>query len=235
MAFTYRTSCLPSAWRRSSCTWTRRASAAGLHKGDILVAINGRRFTGTAVFWEEIVKAIPGSTLAVTVRSPGASPQEHTVRMPVTQIIAGFHKDSYGCIGVVMPAFCIALGFWVVLVRPNDPSAWLLLGLLLSFTQAPLSAPAAFCKLGARNPQARRRLQKCPESGLAHFHVSVWLFLPGAASLFPAAGPHGGRWVALDCNCPGGPLRTRVTVVVGRSAHKLFRWVSQSIALLHHV
>jgi sigma-B regulation protein RsbU (phosphoserine phosphatase) len=112
------------------------AGAAGLHKGDILVAINGRPFTGNTVFWEEIVKAIPGSTLAVTVRSPGTNPQEHTVLMPVTRNhrwVAS--KAVMVAVGVVMPAFCIALGFWVVLVRPNDPSAWLLLGLLLSFGQ----------------------------------------------------------------------------------------------------
>jgi len=112
------------------------ASAAGLHKGDILVAINGRPFTGNTVFWEEIVKAIPGSTLAVTVRSPGANPQEHTVLMPVTRNHRWVASKTVAvAIGVVMPAFCIALGFWVVLVRPNDPSAWLLLGLLLSFGQ----------------------------------------------------------------------------------------------------
>ena len=46
-----------------------------------------------------------------------------------------------------MPAFCIALGFWVVLVRPNDPSAWLLLGLMLSFTQL-VSAVPLFAKWG---------------------------------------------------------------------------------------
>ena len=57
-------------------------SAAGLHKGDILVAINGRPYTGTAVFWEELTKAVPGSTLAVTVRSPGANLQEHTATIP---------------------------------------------------------------------------------------------------------------------------------------------------------
>ncbi|MGA2371233.1 MAG: SpoIIE family protein phosphatase [Candidatus Korobacteraceae bacterium] len=112
------------------------ASAAGLHKGDILVAIDGRPFTGKDVFWEEIVKAMPGSTLAVTVRSPGADPQEHTVLIPVTRNHRWVsNKAVMVAIGVVMPAFCIALGFWVVLVRPNDLSAWLLLGLLLSFTQ----------------------------------------------------------------------------------------------------
>jgi sigma-B regulation protein RsbU (phosphoserine phosphatase) len=120
-----------------------RATAAGLRQGDILVAINGRRYTGTAVFWEEIIEAAPGSTLAVTVRSPGASPQEHTVRISVAQDHHWIRTRTLLISWVVICAFCIALGFWAVLIRPNDPSAWLLLGLLLSFTQAPLSAPPA--------------------------------------------------------------------------------------------
>jgi sigma-B regulation protein RsbU (phosphoserine phosphatase) len=43
---------------------------------------------------------------------------------------------------VVMPIFCIALGFWVVLVRPNDLSAWLLLGLLMGLAEMFSASPA---------------------------------------------------------------------------------------------
>jgi len=118
-----------------------KAIAAGLHKGDILVAINGRPYTGTAVFWEEIFKTVPGSTLAVTVRPPDAS-QQRTVRIPMTQSYSWITAKTVAVvIALVMPAFCIALGFWVVLVRLDDPSAWLLLGLLLSFAQLPSTFP----------------------------------------------------------------------------------------------
>jgi hypothetical protein len=34
------------------------------------------------VFWEEILKAVPGTVLAVTVRSAGANSQDRTVRIP---------------------------------------------------------------------------------------------------------------------------------------------------------
>jgi len=118
-----------------------RATAAGLHKGDILVAINGRPYTGRIVFWEGTLKAIPGSVLAVTVRSPGANPQDHTVRIPVERDRRWFVAKTVVILAVVMPAFWIALGFWVVLVRPNDPLAWLLLGLFLSFTQLTSQPP----------------------------------------------------------------------------------------------
>jgi sigma-B regulation protein RsbU (phosphoserine phosphatase) len=118
-----------------------KATAAGLHKGDILLAINGRPYTGTAVLWEELDEAVPGSTLAVTVRSPAANPQEHTVRIPVARNNHWIRVRTFVISWVVICAFCIALGFWVVLIRPPDPSAWLLLGLLLSFTQAPFLPP----------------------------------------------------------------------------------------------
>ncbi len=119
-----------------------RAAAAGLHKGDILVAVNGRPYTGSSVLWEEAAKAPPGSTMKVTVRSPAANGAQRTVYIPT---MASQHwaalKAAFVAISVVMPVFCIALGFWVVLARPGDRLAWLLLGLSLSFTQVASAYP----------------------------------------------------------------------------------------------
>ena len=41
-----------------------KATAAGLHRGDTLVAINGRPFTGSIVWWEAMRKAAPGRASA---------------------------------------------------------------------------------------------------------------------------------------------------------------------------
>lgn len=119
-----------------------KATAAGLHEGDILLAINGRPYTGTAVFWEERLKAVPGSTLAVSVRSPGTKEQERVVLLPIapgSRLLQA--KTLVIVFDVVLPVLCIALGFWTVLVRPSDLSAWLLLGLFLSFPQLLSGAP----------------------------------------------------------------------------------------------
>jgi len=62
-----------------------RASAAGLRRGDILVAINGRPYTGDLLLFEALRSARPGESLAVTVRSPDAGGAEHTVYLPVAQ------------------------------------------------------------------------------------------------------------------------------------------------------
>jgi phosphoserine phosphatase RsbU/P len=117
-----------------------KASAAGLRKGDILVAINGRPFTGSIVYFDALLNAVPGKTLAVTVRAPGAKARERTILLPITPSRTWMDsKAVLISVGVLMPIFCIAIGFWVVLVRPGDPSAWLLLGLLLAFSQGLLS------------------------------------------------------------------------------------------------
>jgi len=113
-----------------------KAAAAGLREGDILVAINHRPYTGSLVYWEALAQATPGSTLLMTVRSPHANAQNRSIALSVTR---GTHflssKLATLGLGVALPAFCIALGFWVVLARPRDLSAWLLLGLLLSLIQ----------------------------------------------------------------------------------------------------
>ena len=120
-----------------------RAVAAGIHRGDILVAINHRPYTGLAVFWEALREAIPGSVMLVTVRSPEANSPDRTIALPVT---AGTRVIDSRLISIsfhlVVPAFCFVLGFWVVMVRPRDLSAWLLWGLLLGFGESLLGYPA---------------------------------------------------------------------------------------------
>jgi sigma-B regulation protein RsbU (phosphoserine phosphatase) len=111
------------------------SNAAGIHKGDTLVSINGRPYTGWAIAFEESRKLIPGTTLEVTVRSP-ESPTERTVVLPVTEPQSWLESKSNAILlNLFMPAFCALLGFWVVLVRPADFSAWLLLSVLLGLAQ----------------------------------------------------------------------------------------------------
>ncbi|HZL68576.1 MAG TPA: SpoIIE family protein phosphatase [Candidatus Limnocylindrales bacterium] len=113
-----------------------KAVAAGLHRGDTLLAINNRPYTGRIVLQEARLKATPGSTLAVTVRSAGEGSGERTLLLPVMQGKRLLDSKVMAVsLPVVMAIFCIALGFWVVLVRPNDLSAWLLLGLLMGLAE----------------------------------------------------------------------------------------------------
>jgi sigma-B regulation protein RsbU (phosphoserine phosphatase) len=108
------------------------AQQAGLRENDVLVAVNGRRFTGTAVFGEAIAAAKPGERLEVTARTPGdATDRAITIVLGRPANHAGWAMASVVILKIVLPYFSILLGFWVTLVRPRDRLAWLLLGVLL--------------------------------------------------------------------------------------------------------
>jgi sigma-B regulation protein RsbU (phosphoserine phosphatase) len=110
------------------------AKAAGVRRGDVLVSVNGRPYTGTAVLAQEEVKAEPGSSLDLTFRAP--SGEQRSVKLPVIRTQGKLGDTALPVVLLlVMPIFCLLLGCWVVLVRPRDRLAWLLLGMLLSFTQ----------------------------------------------------------------------------------------------------
>jgi sigma-B regulation protein RsbU (phosphoserine phosphatase) len=108
------------------------AKQAGLHEGDILLAVNGKPMTGKAVWGEAIARAKTGDTVTVTVTSKkGVPPRTATIRL------APFEANTRGplpvVLFVVLPIFCLLLGFWVAAVRPRDVRAWLLLALMLNF------------------------------------------------------------------------------------------------------
>ncbi len=109
------------------------AGKLGLHRGDILLAINGSKYTGSAVLAEAYARARVGDSIAVSVRSGS---QVRTVELPVTPGSTSIGQIVFDILlNVAMPIGCILLACWVVLVRPRDPQAWLLLGLLLCFSQ----------------------------------------------------------------------------------------------------
>ena len=136
--------------------------------------------------------ATPGSTLVVTVRSPGANPQERTIRIPVARDNSWTGSKTFVfATRIVMPVFCIALGFWVVLVRPRDPLSWLLLGLLLSFAQL-LSGVHPVGSWGSAISKLAYGYAAALASSLAAFHVSFRLLLPGAAPILYCGRDRGG-------------------------------------------
>jgi phosphoserine phosphatase RsbU/P len=109
------------------------ARDAGIKANDVLVAVNGRPVTGTSVFGEAIARAKTGDSMQVTVRTPGdATPrnvnltiQPHDLDLSSAVTVTGV------MLKIVLPVFCILLAFWVAAARPRDPSAWLLLPVLL--------------------------------------------------------------------------------------------------------
>ncbi|MBV8864809.1 MAG: SpoIIE family protein phosphatase, partial [Acidobacteriaceae bacterium] len=158
------------------------AHAAGLRDGDILVAINGIPITSRSVYADILSSSHPGGFMDVTYRRKG-DPVERRARV----LLGNLKSDSslfIWLLYVVMPAFCIALGFWVVAVRVQDVRAWLLLGLLLSigtfFNSFPYFWSPPFRTLGSIYLILQQRIW------------FVWLFLLGI--YFPEPFPKNFRW-----------------------------------------
>jgi serine phosphatase RsbU (regulator of sigma subunit) len=121
------------------------AEAAGLRKGDVLLAVEGRPYTGRGVLTDALVGKRIGDPLTVTIRRAEAQASEpESITFPIGPVRGD--SDSLSALSkwlfvivitIVMPIFCLLVGFWVAAHRPRDPQAWLLLGLLLSFAQMP--------------------------------------------------------------------------------------------------
>ena len=111
------------------------AVSAGLHVGDLLVAVNGTPYTGTGVLGAALAHARPGIPIILAITSSGSTgPAERTVSIPVSQNQPTFWELSGDlALHFLLPAVCLLLGFWVALVRPRDPMAWLLLALMMTF------------------------------------------------------------------------------------------------------
>ena len=112
------------------------ARQAGLQNGDTLLAVNGRPLTGLAVFGEAIRTAKPGDILNVqflhrggTIPLSAAIPLDQATAHPFSLPAA-----SIVIVKLVIPTFCMLLGFWVTAVRPRDPSAWCLCLIMLFFS-----------------------------------------------------------------------------------------------------
>jgi phosphoserine phosphatase RsbU/P len=111
---------------------TPPASGAGLRDGDSISAINGKPVTGLAVFGDAIASAKPGDSMSIAYRS-ASDRSEHSI---VFNLEAHRLGPSLGAmlvlvvLKIVLPFFCILLGFWVAAVRPRDISALLLVPVL---------------------------------------------------------------------------------------------------------
>ena len=113
------------------------AKNAGVSNGDRLISVNGRPFTGDSLFWRPIRRARAGDLLALRIQQKGSVERDVAVRLAPRRNNPPDIREWLLSIvsSLVMPAFCLLLGFWVAVVRPFDRSAWLLLALMLSFGQ----------------------------------------------------------------------------------------------------
>jgi len=102
-----------------------------------VLTIDGQPFTQGRQIEATIRTHHPGEQIAITLQSPTGEIKQYNV--PVGTQIRPNHRaiDLIVMVGLslFLQIFCFGVGFAVAGIRPHDPLAWLLLGLLLSFSQ----------------------------------------------------------------------------------------------------
>src|SRR5579871_3462308 len=108
------------------------ATAAGLKADDTILTVNGRPFTGNIVLLQEVRHSQPNQLLDVTFVRPGNPAPSHA-----SIVLAPIHTQAttfWGWIVLtvisLLAAFCLFTGLYVVLAKPRNPHAWLILGIL---------------------------------------------------------------------------------------------------------
>jgi SAM-dependent methyltransferase len=115
------------------------ADAIQVRNGDKLLAVNGQQFRGIATLSRAVARSRPGETLIVTILRPnGRGEEARTVSIRLAQWQQGVGRAGWllaFVLDLLLPGMCLLLGVWVAAVRPTKKLAWLLLVLMLSFTQ----------------------------------------------------------------------------------------------------
>jgi sigma-B regulation protein RsbU (phosphoserine phosphatase) len=113
------------------------AKAAGLAVGDHVEQLNGAPYSGLAQWVTVLSESHPGDILDVEYAKPDGSTATSTLTLVRPQYGFGnssammfFWKEFF--VAGLLPLICLCIGYWVVLSRPTDRNAWLLL-VLLSF------------------------------------------------------------------------------------------------------
>lgn len=117
-----------------------QAEEAGVQKGDQLLEVEGRPYTGRNILYDAVTGVSPGDQITVKVRS-----EQGDEKMAIIEL-AGTRSEETGGLEswifiivftIALPVFCLLVGFYVAAIRPWDRLAWLFLGLVVCFSQLP--------------------------------------------------------------------------------------------------
>ena len=105
---------------------------AGMEAEDEVISVNGVPFTGMAELIGQTFHAQPGQTISILYRDrAGRTRMAQVGLMPhrtVPPTLSGWLINIV--LVLLFPAFCLLLGYWVVLARPLESNAWFLLGIM---------------------------------------------------------------------------------------------------------
>lgn len=109
------------------------AADAGIKRGDRLLAVNGRAYTGESVLSRPVATTQAGDSVILRFQAlPENVERTASVRLEQEQVPRG-DLLLMAEFSLLTPLLCILLGFWVAFSRPRDHQAWILLGLLIAF------------------------------------------------------------------------------------------------------
>ena len=147
-----------ACWVRGSGAWTllkilRNSSAApdlplgvkGASRiiagtdlnGDQILAIDGKPFSYGRQFDEAVYSRHPGDNIRLTLSQPDGSAFEREITIPsMAPKVDSFGKIAVDLAGdILIPLVALFLGGFAVAVRPTDRNAWILLFLMIAFTE----------------------------------------------------------------------------------------------------
>ncbi|MBV9222928.1 MAG: SpoIIE family protein phosphatase [Acidobacteriaceae bacterium] len=112
------------------------AQTAGLAKGDVVDELDGRALSGV-YRWREITwYEHPGEVLRVNAHTQGGKTKDTNILLQRPSSRPSFAESAVIIfLRIVIPFFCLLLGYWVVLARPWDRNAWFIF-VLLAFPQS---------------------------------------------------------------------------------------------------
>lgn len=161
---------------------------AGMQNGEQVLAVDDKPLTGTAVFAETLKHHRGGDFLKVRLEDDTKSGRvERVAQVPLEKARSPRSWLAWVIVlllFLILPVFCLALGFAVTVIRVRDMRAWLLLALMLSFA-------------GFFNPVAETWGPSLRDFGALYHQLDydclpIWLFL--LALYFPEPFPRDRGW-----------------------------------------
>jgi sigma-B regulation protein RsbU (phosphoserine phosphatase) len=124
---------------------TEAGQKAGLKVGDTIESLNGEPYWGRALVQRVRWYARPGDTMQLGLRHVDGT--HGTIAVPLAGDSSSptvYESMFVILLHMVIPLLCLGLGYWVVLARPLDLNAWLIL-ILLTFPGAFISVSTFNC------------------------------------------------------------------------------------------
>jgi sigma-B regulation protein RsbU (phosphoserine phosphatase) len=111
------------------------AATAGVLERDHILEVSGAACSGSAVLGGALERLHAGDVLVLKIAPDKGQPPERivSIRLRAATSQPWSVRAANATTAVITPVFCLLLGFIVAFLRPRDPLAWILLGMMIGF------------------------------------------------------------------------------------------------------